>query len=335
MIRPIKLTEALVNECVEEFRKSISASRMYSGALKYEKTFRWQGQVPPAKIVFSVPAYMKMCTLIDNFSSEIAWHCTVRRDENAKEVFYVLDVFVSPQKVTGTTVNSDQAEYEQWLCTLDDEVFNNLKMQCHSHVNMSVSPSNVDKQHWSGVLNALVEDGDVFYIFMIWNKQMKYTAQVYDLTNNTYYDDKDVVVETESFGVNLADFLQGAKDIVKVTTYGSGYGGPITPYTGPARPSNPPAGGYTNPTTSPTGTTTGQDPAKTAGEKAKDAWNQAESEREKELEKRKNEKGGGNIRDFDSRYGVDRKDPPRYGGSYGSYGHGYDHYNGYYGDLYD
>lgn len=301
MIRPIKLTEELIAECVEEFRKSITASRMYSGNLKYEKTFRWSGKLPPAQIVFSLPAYMKMVKLIDHFSSEVAWHCTVKRDEEHPEIFHVQDVFVSPQQVTGTTVNSDQAEYDQWLCQLPDEVFNDLKMQCHSHVNMACSPSGTDREHWSGVLNALVEEGDVFYIFMIWNKSLKYTAQVYDLTNNTYYDDGDVKVSIDNLGVDLAGFIEAAKAAVKPKTYTApGFSGSQSG--SGTKPADTEKGGALAPVTP-------------LGQKAKEAWNNAEAERGKELEKRKAEKNG---KGYDPGY-DDRKDyPPRYGASYGS-----------------
>jgi len=304
MIRPIKLTDALIEECVAEFRKSISASRMYSGNLEYKKTFRWQGTLPHAKISFSIPAYLKMTKLIDSFSSEIAWHCTVRRDEEHPEVFHVDDVFVSPQKVTGATVNSDQQEYEQWLCTLPDEVFNNLRMQCHSHVNMACSPSSVDRQHWSGVLNALVDEGDVFYIFMIWNKKLQYTCQVYDMTNNTYYDGEDVEVFADNMGVDLSAFLKSAQDVVKVTTYQSGYGSGSSYYSPPKTPSAP---------------QTTQKPAVVTGS-AKEEWKSGDADRAKELEKRKAEKAA------DDKFGT----PPRYGGGYGSHG-----YDGGYRSYYD
>lgn len=324
MIRPIKLTDALINECVEEFRKSISASRMYSGSLKYEKTFRWQGSLPPAQIVFSIPAYLKMVKLIDHFSSEVAWHCTVKRDTEHPEVFHVQDVFVSPQQVTGTTVNSDQAEYDQWLCQLPDEVFADLKMQCHSHVNMGCTPSGTDREHWSGVLNALVEEGDVFYIFMIWNKSLKYTAQVYDLTNNTYYDGDDVKVSAEDFGVDLATFIEEAKASVKTKTYTSPPGfGSYPSATKPSPTTAPPAAASPAPVTS-------------IGTKAKEAWDKAEAERAKELEKRKDEKSG---KADDPGYDDGKGYPPRYGASYGSHsrdnrygGSGY-YGGGYYGDY--
>ena len=301
MIRPIKLTPALIDECVEEFRNSITASRMYSGSLKYEKSFRWQGKLPPAQVIFSMTAYMKMTKLIDSFSSEIAWHCTVHRDPDNRNIFRVDDVFVSPQKVTGVTVHSDQEEYEQWLCSLPDEVFNNLKMQCHSHVNMGISPSGVDTTHWSGVLNTLVDEGDVFYIFMIWNKKLQYTVQVYDLRNNTYYDGDDVKVDVDDLGLDLSAFLNEARSAVKYQSY-SQY-----PYTGGTGGK----GAAQTPTTTPPAINPAAAPAAAT---AREEWKSGETFRENELAKRTEDKARNAGAQSDGWPGIHN---PRYGAGYG------------------
>ena len=219
MIRPITLTPEVIQECVEEFRKSITETRMYSGSLSYSKSFKWEDKVPKAVIRFSVEAYMKMRLLVENFSSEIAWQCVVFRDDVDKNVFHMTDIVVEPQVVTGTTVDTDQEEYEKWLISLPVEVFNNLHANMHSHVNMSCSPSNTDKNHWTNVINALAQTDDMFQIFMIWNKKWEHYAQVYDLTNNIYYDGTDVEVDVEDFsGWGLEEFLKNAKASVKTQT---------------------------------------------------------------------------------------------------------------------
>lgn len=217
MIRPIKLTEEVIEECVEEFRKTITESRMYNGTLSYNKTFKWTDKVPPAILKITAEAYMKMRLLLETFSSEVAWQFVTFRDDVDPNVFHLTDIVVEPQVVTGVTVDTDQEEYEKWLMSLPDEVFNNLHANCHSHVNMATTPSGTDKNHWTSVLNSLSESvDDVFQIFMIWNKRMEKTVQVYDLKNNVYYDDKDVVVEIEDFdGWGLNEFLKTAKDSVK------------------------------------------------------------------------------------------------------------------------
>ena len=75
-------------------------------------------------------------------SGEKWQHGTVLRTENSKSdsnEFIVEDIFVYPQEVTGSTVTTDQEAYSKWLYELDDDIFNNLRMQSHSHCNMGVS----------------------------------------------------------------------------------------------------------------------------------------------------------------------------------------------------
>ena len=124
----------------------------------------------------------------------------------------------------------------------DDERFNNIHMQGHSHVNMPTSPSSVDLNHQEEILNMLGDDD--FYIFMIWNKSFVSTNKIYDLKKNVLFEDKDITVKLEGEHEGLAEFLKTAKDMVKQKsyTYGnyggySGYSGNRPPYSG--TPYNP------------------------------------------------------------------------------------------------
>lgn len=119
------------------------------------------------------------------------------------------DILVYPQQVSGATVNTDQEEYTNWLYGLEDAVFNALKMQGHSHVDMGVSPSSVDLTHQSEILSQL--EGDMFYIFMIWNKRLEHTIKIYDLGSNTLYEDEDIQLVCP----DLEDFLTQADQMVK------------------------------------------------------------------------------------------------------------------------
>ena len=68
-----------------------------------------------------------------------------------------------------------------------------MRMQGHSHVNMSVSPSGVDSGHREKILDQL--DADMFYIFMIWNKRLDTHTLIYDMANNVLYEDGDITVK--------------------------------------------------------------------------------------------------------------------------------------------
>jgi len=125
--------------------------------------------------------------------------------------FLIEDIFVYPQEVTGSTVNTDQTAYIEWLYGLDDETFSKLRMQGHSHVKMGVSPSGVDDAHRKQILEQLEQD--MFYIFMIWNKSLMVHTLIYDMANNTLYEDKDVEVKLLG-NEGLVEFMADAKDKV-------------------------------------------------------------------------------------------------------------------------
>ena len=129
---------------------------------------------------------------------------------------YIEDIFVYPQEVTGSTVNTDQEEYTKWLYELDDEIFNKLRMQGHSHVNMSVSPSGVDDKHRQQILDQLEQN--MFYIFMIWNKSLSVHTLVYDMARNILYEDDDVDIQLLCDD-DTVDFLADAQEKVQKKSY--------------------------------------------------------------------------------------------------------------------
>lgn len=91
----------------------------------------------------------------------------------------------------------------------EDDVFNNIRMQGHSHVNMGVTPSSVDTSLYDRLLDQL--DDTMFYIFMIWNKKKDKTIKIYDLKKNVLFDTSDVTVE-QLGGDEDADFQNLSED---------------------------------------------------------------------------------------------------------------------------
>lgn len=158
---------------------------------------------------FTPEAYSKMISLVCNFGSEVAWHGVVDRIDTG---FQISDILVYPQKVTGATVNTDQAEYEKWLMDLDDNTFNRLRFQGHSHVNMGVTPSGVDITHQEGIIDRM--KGDDFYIFLIMNKSFRFYYHIIDFANNAEYDTDDVVLTVGNEGQDLLEFLDKAEELV-------------------------------------------------------------------------------------------------------------------------
>ncbi len=225
MSKPIKLTEELKNSAIAEFVESISKMKMADGRINYNKTFTYKDD-EKATIYFTPVAYAKMLGLLMSFSSEVAWHGVGERMESTTD-FLITDILVYPQTVSGTTVEMDTEEYAKWLMeNIEDDRFNNIIMQGHSHVNMGCTPSTVDISHQEQILDQLTDD--MFYIFMIWNKRMENNTKIYDLANNTLYEDKDITYGIYSDGVDLAEFAEEAKAMVKTKVYSyqqQNYGG--------------------------------------------------------------------------------------------------------------
>jgi hypothetical protein len=135
-------------------------------------------------IAFTETAKQKIDALVDQCDSEIGWHGIVERKDNK---FLIKDILVYPQTVTGATVTVDDEEYSlNWLQKLDDETFNALRMQGHSHVNMPTSPSGTDMDTYKKILDTLSDDD--YYIFMIVNKRGTLWINIYDNKNNVIFE---------------------------------------------------------------------------------------------------------------------------------------------------
>lgn len=211
MSKPIVLTKELKMKMLQEFAAKLNSAKLSDKKFTYTCELA-EDTKAKATVCISLKAYHKMFALVTNFSSEVAWHGVCKRDENSDNVFHITDILVYPQIVTGSTVNTDQKAYEEWLFGLDDEVFNNLRFQGHSHVNFSTTPSSVDKDNQDKLLTQL--RGDMFYVFMIVNKRCEVHTEIYDLKTNTAYDTRDIETVIEGFE-NTADFIAEAEVMVK------------------------------------------------------------------------------------------------------------------------
>ncbi|MBQ9613047.1 MAG: hypothetical protein IJV14_10745 [Lachnospiraceae bacterium] len=242
-MKPIKMTEDIRKSVLEDFAKQLMSAKLFDGNFKYERRFAYKkdkdGNENRLKISFTEAAYIKMLDLLKEFSSEVAWHATVVREDD--QSFLITDCLVYPQEVTGATVNTDQERYQNWFMDLNDDIANCLHAQMHSHVNMGVTPSGVDLTHQESIVKMLGHDQ--FYIFMIWNKSLKHFVTVFDMKENVQYDtaDVDVVVRGDDgeeyksdigYAIHKNEFIDEAKKLVVSKTYqqtsfttGGSYGG--------------------------------------------------------------------------------------------------------------
>ena len=220
MSKVIKITENEIEEIKQEFFEALEKSKLPNGKFTFSKTV---GEIDrKADLFYTEKAWIKQQALIDNFSDEVAWHGIAKRGEDESVDEYIIeDILVYPQEVTGATVNTDQEEYQNWLYEHDDEVFDNIRMQGHSHVNMGVTPSGVDDSLYERILGQL--DDEMFYIFLIWNKKGDKTVKIYDLAKNVLFETADVDVGIIEEEIKLDEFLSDAKEKVKrkaATNYG-------------------------------------------------------------------------------------------------------------------
>ena len=212
MAKLIKITDKELERIKQEFAEAISELKMSDGKINYSKTV---GTVDrKADLVFSEIAWIKMQMLISEFDKEVAWHGVAHREDGEeKDSYVVTDILVYPQEVTGATVNTDQERYQDWLYEHDDDVFNNIRLQGHSHVNMSTTPSSVDNSLYERILDQL--DDDMFYIFVIWNKRGDSTIKIYDMEKNVLFETADVDVLIEDGEAGFNKFLIDAEEMVK------------------------------------------------------------------------------------------------------------------------
>lgn len=153
------------------------------------------------RIIYTPLAWTKQFLLIMSQTGEIGWHGVVEVVDRVKNIYRIKDIIVYPQMVSGVTVQTDELTYSNWLGSQPDDIFNGLKAHFHSHVNMSTTPSGVDESDKDKIVEQLRADKpDQFYIFMIWNKRLEYSADVYDVGNGIRWGSKDVTVEIDGLG---------------------------------------------------------------------------------------------------------------------------------------
>ncbi len=231
MARPIRLTPEAIDELRRDFEEQLSSTRLVDGRISYTRSFSSTGR--KATLWFTEVAWTKMQSLIRDFDKEVAWHGIAERGEDPeKDEYTVRDILVYPQEVTGATVTTDQTEYQNWLMAQDDEVFNNLRMQGHSHVNMATHPSSVDTSLYERILSQL--DDTMFYIFLIWNKKAERTIMIYDMAKNVMFETADVTVKIIDEGLGLSGFLEDARGKVRTRPTQTAY--TQTPYTSSSAP---------------------------------------------------------------------------------------------------
>lgn len=219
-----------ITECREAFEKwfTENSKRAWSTSAAFKLS---EPNNNRAKLKMTGKAWAKMFILIHNYDSEVAWHGLVTRNADEPE-FTITDILLYPQEVTGSTVTTDQEEYQNWMFSLSDEQLSSMRFQGHSHVNMPVTPSSTDEDHEEGIVSMLKESKGDFYIFGIFNKKGDKTLRIFDTVTNTYYETKDI--DFSIIADDIGELREDMHDMVKKKTvyYGSYSGGYSGGYSG-------------------------------------------------------------------------------------------------------
>lgn len=200
-MRLLAITEELKTLMRDDFNKFIEGP---SSGTKVSYSFDYTQFIPKdiktPTVLFTASAYLKLMALVDTCPKEIAWHGLVNKsiDAAGKPVYTIYDILFYPQKATATTVVADDEKYAMWLMGLPDGVFEYVRFQGHSHVNMTTSPSGKDTSNWAEFTD--ITPDDEYYIFCIANKSASFYWEICDKANNIVFENKDI-----SWGVILED----------------------------------------------------------------------------------------------------------------------------------
>ncbi len=169
--------------------------------------------IDKAQVVFTPSAWVKMWALVDAFNSEVAWNATCRRDPDNDRRFVVDDILVHKQVVTGGTVRTDPAEYDDWLNEFDDETFNAIRLHGHSHYYCGAFASGLDTELQEDITSQLT--GDMFYIFMIVNRRRDIWIKVCDKKDGLARWGNMVDISVDLPECNLDAFINNARTLVE------------------------------------------------------------------------------------------------------------------------
>lgn len=195
----IRYDETIIDEALKRAKESLMSKTYTTGSFTVNLCCSVDEK---CYVEFSYKAMYKINALVKDYTTEVAWHGLVDRLENNR--FFVSDILVYPQKLTGSYVDMDIENYYIWGEGLDNETYSRMKLQGHSHVNMGTTPSSTDTDHQQQVVNNLIGN-DKFYIFMIVNKSGSMWISVYDLERNIQFKSTDPKKATSEVVVDVVD----------------------------------------------------------------------------------------------------------------------------------
>lgn len=165
---------------------------------------------PIPKIMIMPAAFIKMMSLVQHSSQEIAWHGIVEKTERE---LVITDIMMYPQTATAATVDADEDTYSNWIVQ-NHKIINKIRMQGHSHVNMSCFASGTDSDSFKKLLTQVKD----FYIFLIVNKRWEMKAYYADVESGLLYEDVPISLATRT-PLNLEEWRTEQMKMLKTKSY--------------------------------------------------------------------------------------------------------------------
>lgn len=147
------------------------------------------------EIRIHIMAYNKIMEATNTCNNEIALLGCVKKENNS---YIVYDAIIIEQEVHATTAEITEEGLSKLALELMEkengtQMWNDIKMWYHSHVNMSTLPSTQDDKQ----MDLFIQSHDDFFIRMIGNKKEELKIDLYSMENGIVYEDLPFKMEYE------------------------------------------------------------------------------------------------------------------------------------------
>ena len=167
-------------------------------------------------ITISKQAITKMFIYVDECTKEVGWMGTAYRDG---QHIGIDDVYLFDQEVHATTTEitpEGLSDFAMELLNQENgmDIWNNLKMWGHSHVNMGITPSGQDDSQ----METFKEGGHDWFIRLIANKRGELKIDLYDYASGVIYLDLPWQIAEDEEELALLDqiaLLQEQLDLLR------------------------------------------------------------------------------------------------------------------------
>ena len=172
-------------------------------------------QISMPKVVISAEALTKMQLYVEGCTTEIGWLGTAVKEGNN---YYILDTYLFAQEVHSTTTEitpEGLSNFGEEILKREDgmQIWNNLKVWGHSHVNMAVSPSGQDDSQ----MNTFKDGGHDWFIRIIGNKSGDLKIDIYNYELGVIYNDIKFYIGLSKEELAIKEAIEDLEDeLVKI-----------------------------------------------------------------------------------------------------------------------